>query len=326
MPSAEDESATVNATRFTRTALATALGLAILAACDSAPKPEARDAVSEEAGAAFSAAAPDGTAGMSASRRLAEVLDAQSEEIKARYAARHPAETLMFFGVEPGMTVAEADPGAGWYSGILLSYLGEAGTLIGADYPMGVYRLFNYYSDEELEEKLTWSDRWPAEIAEGVAGSAAVEAYAIGSMPEALEGSVDVFLLVRALHNLADFEEEGAYLSQGLAEVYRALKPGGVVGVVQHSGPESHSDDWASGGNGYLKESFVIASMEAAGFLFEAESAINENPLDRPTEEESVWRLAPTLEAVEDEALAGSYRAIGESNRMTLRFRKPRDA
>jgi predicted methyltransferase len=260
---------------------------------------------------------------MDAAQRLSAVLESQPGEVKARYAARHPLETLQFFGVLPGMTVAEADPGGGWYSRILLEYLGPEGTLVGADYPMDVYRLFNYYSEEELAAKENWSETWPASVRADIEDAARVGAYAIGSMPAALEGTVDVFLLVRALHNLADYEDEGSYLSAGLAEIYRALKPGGIVGVVQHSGPETHSDAWASGANGYLKKSFVIATMESAGFVFEGESVINENPRDLPSEEESVWRLPPTLDAVEDASLAAEYRAIGESNRMTLRFRKP---
>ncbi len=256
-------------------------------------------------------------------QRLTEVLGTQPDSVKARYAARHPEETLLFFGVEPGMTVIEGDPGGGWYSSILLPFLGEAGSLVGADYPMEVYRLFDYYSEEELEERATWADRWPQELVESNAPGASVEAYAMGSLPAALEGRVDVVLLVRVLHNLADYEAEGGYLTSVLAEVYRALKPGGVLGIVQHQGPESHSDAWASGGNGYLKKSFVIDALEGAGFVFDGESAVNENPLDQPSEEESVWRLAPTLEEVDDAERAATYAAIGESNRMTLRFRKP---
>ena len=79
----------------------------------------------------------------------------------------------------------------------------------------------------------------------------------------------------------------------------------------------------AAGANGYLKKSFVIAQFEQAGFVLDGESSVNENPRDRPTEAESVWRLAPTLEAPEDPELAADYAAIGESHRMTLRFRKP---
>jgi predicted methyltransferase len=294
----------------------------MLAGCN-APPPDAAAPPTRAAASAAPPPKPVATAPTDAAQQLSAVLESQPDEVQARYAARHPLETLQFFGVLPGMTVAEADPGGGWYSRILLEYLGPEGMLIGADYPMGVYRLFNYYSEEELAAKESWSEIWPPSVLAKNRDAASVSAYAIGSMPAAMEGTVDVFLLVRALHNLADFEDEGSYLSTGLAEVYRALKPGGVVGVVQHSGPETHADEWASGANGYLKKSFVIAAIESAGFRFEDESPINENPRDVPDEEESVWRLAPTLDSVEDESLAAEYRAIGESNRMTLRFRKP---
>jgi predicted methyltransferase len=308
-----------------RNVLAAVLAFGLLAGCDATPDNKG-PTIAVDDSAPSAPVSAESAAPAAANERLAAVLATQPPEIQARYGARHPEETLTFFGIEPGMTVAEADPGGGWYTGILRAYLGKDGTLIGADYPMGVYRLFNYYSEDELIAKASWAERWPLETADASGDGAALKAHAIGSMPAALEGSVDVFLLVRALHNLADYEDEGAYMSDGLAEVYRALKPGGVVGVVQHSAPEAHSDDWASGGNGYLKKSFVVAAMEAAGFVFEDESDVNANPADMPTEDESVWRLAPTLEPVEDETLASAYKAVGESNRMTLRFRKPRDA
>jgi predicted methyltransferase len=305
-----------------------ALAMLCLVACGTGDNPAAQESAGGAASgesAAIAGSAPGATSGHASShaQHLAAVLDAQSEKVKARYAARNPGETLQFFGIEPGMSVIEVDPGSGWYSRILLPYLGEGGRLIGADYPMPVYRLFDYYSEAELAEKASWPARWPGDVASGVPDGAAVDAFAMGSMPASLEGAVDAILLVRVLHNLADYEEEGAYLSAGLAEIYRALKPGGVVGVVQHMAPESHSDEWASGANGYLKKGFVIAALEAAGFVFEDESTVNKNPLDTPTENESVWRLAPTLDPVDDPELAAAYLAIGESNRMTLRFRKP---
>ena len=95
--------------------------------------------------------------------------------------------------------------------------------------------------------------------------------------------------------------------------------------MVQHQAPESSSDEWASGNNGYLKKSFVVQAIEKAGFKLEEQSSINENPADKPTEDEVVWRLPPTLYTSEGKPeLRKAMRAIGESNRMTLRFRKPR--
>ena len=253
-------------------------------------------------------------------RALQRSLASQPDQVKARYPARHPAETLLFVDIKPGDTVVETDPGSGWYSHILHSYLGKDGPLIAADYPLGLYPLFDYYSDEELLAKASWGEQWPAQFLE--VGSS-VSGYNLGTLPADLTNSVDCFLFIRSLHNLVDFEAEGGFLTDTLNEASRVLKPGGVLGVVQHMGPETHSDDWASGANGYLKLSFVIDTVQAAGFVLEASSDINLNPKDQPSEDEYVWRLMPTLEPAESEALMRSYKAIGESNRMTLRFRKP---
>ena len=102
------------------------------------------------------------------------------------------------------------------------------------------------------------------------------------------------------------------------------LKPGGIVGVVQHHAPDTASDEWANGSRGYLKKGFVIAQMQAAGFEFVASSDVNANSNDQPGAEDVVWRLPPSLRGAKDDAeLTAKMLAIGESNRMTLKFRKP---
>jgi predicted methyltransferase len=254
---------------------------------------------------------------------LAAVLAQQPDDVRARYDARHPDETLRFFSVEPGMTVVEALPEGGWYSRILHQYLGDKGRLIGADYALDMYPLFEFYSEDELAAKALWTQRWPEEVAAWQEGGAPAAAFNFGSLPKEFEESADRVLFIRALHNLAAFESHSGYLSVAINDSYRILKPGGLVGVVQHMGPEAHSDEWANGDNGYLKKSQVIAAFQAGGFEFSGESDINENALDVPTEAEYVWRLAPTLEPVDDPVLAAQYAKIGESSRMTLRFRKP---
>lgn len=256
---------------------------------------------------------------------LADVLAAQPEEVQDRYVWRHPAETLEFFGIEPGMTVVEALPGGGWYSKILIPYLGAEGTLIGADYSLEMLPLFGFYSDEALEGKKTWVSDWTAE-AEGWRGEtgARVSAFVLGSLPDEMKGTADAVLFIRALHNLNRFESEGGFLTDALQNAFDVLKPGGIVGVVQHQAAEEKSDEWANGSHGYLKKSAVIAFMQKAGFELVGESAINENPKDQPGDADVVWRLPPTLAtARDDETLADAMRAIGESNRMTLKFRKP---
>ena len=258
--------------------------------------------------------------------KLNEVLSAQPEEVQARYGARHTSETIEFFGMKPGMTVMEALPGGGWYSKILIPYLGGEGHLIGADYAEDMYPRFGFFPQETLDSKKTWVEDWTAEASAWVAEEgAAISAFQMGSMPEEMNETADAVFLVRALHNLARFEPDGAYLTKAVADAYNILKPGGVLGVVQHKARDEMPDDWANGSKGYLKQSFVVETLENAGFVLEASSDVNNNPADQPTEEDIVWRLPPTLATSrENEELKAEMLAIGESNRMTLRFRKPK--
>jgi predicted methyltransferase len=257
--------------------------------------------------------------------RLAAVMADQPEQAQARYGYRHPQETLAFFGLEPGMTVVEALPGGGWYTKILLPYLGSDGALIGADYAVGMYRLFGFFDEDAIAQKKSWPVDWPAKAAEwGGDDSAAVSAFAFGTLPEEMKGTADMVLFIRALHNLARFEADGGYLSAALQDAFDVLKPGGIVGVVQHQARDDMPDDWAGGQNGYLKKDFVIAKMEAAGFEYVGAIDTNQNPKDQPTTDEQVWRLPPVLQGSRnDPERKAEMEAIGESNRMTLKFRKP---
>lgn len=257
--------------------------------------------------------------------KLAAVLAAQTDDMKARYAHRHPQETLEFFGIEPGMVVVEALPGSGWYTKILLPYLGEEGRLVGADYSMDMYPLFGFFSEERLKKQSTWSEDFPVYAAEwGGEHGAGVAAFSLGSMPEEFRGTADAVLLIRALHNLARFEEKGGFLTAALKDLYDVLKPGGIVGVVQHQARDDMPDDWAGGQNGYLKDDFVIAVMTDAGFEFAGMSGINFNKKDQPSAGDIVWRLPPTLATSgDDPELRAQLEATGESNRMTVKFRKP---
>lgn len=259
------------------------------------------------------------------SASLEAVLAAQSSKVQARYTARHPRETLEFFGIKSGMTVIEGFPGGGWYSDILSPYLGPDGQLIGADYALEMYPKFNFYGDDYLAAKKTWARTWTEErLARNGNRGARTSAFAFGSMTADVDGKVDAVLLIRALHNLARFENDGGYLSIALKEIYRALKPGGVVGVVQHIGPEDGADTWLDGSHGYLKKSTVLEFMEKAGYKFVAESEVNLNSADRRTEGDIVWRLPPSLvTSKEDPALRKKLESIGETTRMTLLFRKP---
>ena len=257
--------------------------------------------------------------------RLAAVLEAGSEAQQARYPFRHPYETLEFFGVTPGTVVVEAFPGGGWYSRILADYLGPEGTLVGVDYAPDMFPLFGFFSAEQLAERQSWTEDWVAGASGwGLDGGATVAAFVFGSMPDELEGRADTVLFIRALHNLFRFEDPGGFLAQALQDTWKVLKPGGIVGVVQHEARPDAPDDWAAGANGYLKKEAVIRAMEEAGFEYLGSIDINENPLDQPGPGDAVWRLPPVLNTSRDDPeLKSALMAIGESNRATLKFRKP---
>lgn len=262
---------------------------------------------------------------LSDSARLAAVLAAQPDDLKARYPYRHPRETLEFFGIAPGMTVVEVLPGRGWYSPILVAYLGADGHLIGADYPLDLFPNFSFVNEEFMEKRRAWVSEWP-EQAEAWRGDdgASVAATRIGEFADDLAGTVDAVLFIRALHNLNRFEAVGGFRRLALEDAMTLLKPGGIVGVVQHEAPAERGPDWADGSRGYLDKAAVTAFFEEAGFEFVAESDINANPKDVPGEEDIVWRLPPSLNTSKDDPeLRAQYEAIGESNRMTLLFRKP---
>ena len=265
------------------------------------------------------------TSTFAGSNALDEVLAAQPQEVQDRYQFRHTKETLEFFGIKPGMTLVEGLPGGGWYSKILLPYLGSDGTLIGADYAESMYPKFGFFSQEDLDAKKTWVADW-TEKANGwrADGDATVEAFQFGSMPDDMKGTADAVLMIRASHNLARFENDGGYLTSAMKDAFDALKPGGVAGVVQHKARDEMSDDFADGSHGYLKQGFVIKQMEKAGFVFETSSDLNNNAADQPEASDIVWRLPPSYATSRENAeLKEKMKAIGESNRMTLRFRKP---
>ena len=305
--------------------------LFFLAACQQSDAPEPETPAPAESEAAQTQQTPAEASSVdpdeSAADRLARVLEDQPENLKARYDARHPRETLAFFGVEPGMTVVEALPGGGWYTRILLPYLGADGHLIGANYALEMWPLFSFGTEAFMVEMRRWRDQFPAQAEQWCRDDcASVSTFWLGSLPAEMEGTADVVLFIRALHNLARFNSEHGFLDDALADAFAVLKPGGTFGVVQHWARGDMPDEWADGNNGYLKRDFVIEQVEAAGFEFVEGSDINTNPDDRPTVDEYVWRLPPTLRIEgeeENEALRAEYEAIGESHRMTLKFRKP---
>lgn len=303
------------------------IGAAALAltACAQEATDTDETASSTQPAAETADAADDNSNAESASALLEGVLDAQSDEAKARYQYRHPKETLEFIGVKPGMTVVDTLPGDPWYSGILSEYLGPDGLVVGANYDPAMRAAMGGRSatDEYQAEYATWQETWVSEReADRKDGEAPFAAMYYGAVPDDLVGAVDVVMMVRAAHHWNRIED-GRFFTAAAADASAMLKPGGIVGVVQHRAPEDASDAWADGSNGYLKQSLVVWVFENAGFELLDASEINANPKDQPSEEDFVWRLLPRLAGNDDNPeRKAEMEAIGESDRMTLKFRK----
>ncbi len=254
---------------------------------------------------------------------LNAVVDARDDKTKARDDWRKPAETLAFFRVEPGMTVAEALPGGGWYTEIITNYLGSKGKIYGLHYNDDMWSKFGFFDEAGIKRRIEDTAKFPSIVAEKTNNGIKAEGYTFASTPESVNGTVDRVLIIRALHNLNRFENNGAYRTQALAKIHDILKPNGMVGVVQHSIAESTDDESANGQRGYLKESAVIRMFEAAGFKLVDSSNMHANPRDIPGPKDIVWRLPPTLLGAKDKPeQAKAMNEIGESNRMTLLFEK----
>lgn len=255
--------------------------------------------------------------------RLFHAIKVRSDEDKARDDARNPIQTLEFFRVGPGMSVAEALPGGGWYSKILTTYLGAEGELHGINYNDSMWPLFGFFSEEGIAQAIERTNAFPTMIADFSDNGIKTSGFTFDSAPSELAGTVDRVLFIRALHNLNRFEKEAGTLTNALKTTHMLLKDSGMVGVVQHQAPDKSSDEWADGSAGYLKKSAVIETFEKAGFVLVSETDINENPNDLPTEADIVWRLPPSYSGTADDpALKAKVDAIGESNRMTLLFKK----
>lgn len=238
--------------------------------------------------------------------------ESRSERNKARDEFRHPAETLAFFGVQPTSTVVEISPGGGWYTEILAPYLKDNGLLYAAHFPA------NSSSEYYQRSRQAFMDR--------VASDAAFNAIVVTEFAPmsdsviAPPASADMVLTFRNLHNWYMGGGEEA-VQNAFMQFYTALKPGGVLGVVDHRLPESRSDeDMAS--SGYMKESFAVAMAEAVGFELMESSDINANPQDTADHPRGVWTLPPTLRLGDEDR--EKYTAIGESDRFTLKFVKPK--
>ena len=228
----------------------------------------------------------------------------------ARDAARHPYETLTFFGIKPNMTVVELSPGGGWYTEILAPYLAPKGKLIVAGEAPDSSSDYGRRNAANMTRKLAANPAMYGKVERGLFEPPS--AYNI-----AKPNSVDLVLTFRNLHNWTGQGDEG--LKKVLAEVFKVVKPGGVLGVVDHRLPASKP---AGSTGGYVHEDYVIKMVESAGFKLAGKSEINANPKDSADHAKGVWALPPSL--ANKDVDRAKYLAIGESDRMTLKFVKPK--
>jgi len=238
--------------------------------------------------------------------------DQRSAANRARDGYRHPKETLLFFGIRPDMKVVEIWPGpGGWYTEILAPLLRDHGKLYAAQWDTTT-------ASQQIRDAL---DRFNAKLATRPDLYDKVEVTALSPAPStaliAPDASVDLILTFRNMHNWLMF----GWPDQAFKAMYRALKPGGILGVVDHRGDPTLPQD-PKAASGYVDQKYAIQMIEAAGFKLVAVSEINANPKDDRSHPQGVWTLPPSLALGDTDR--EKYTAIGESDRFTLKFIKPR--
>ena len=231
---------------------------------------------------------------------------------RARNSYRHPAETLTFFGLEPSMTVVEIWPSGGWYTEILAPLLRDEGKYYAAGFALTAKRTPE------------WRKKMQREYQRKLAAHPELYDQVIVtelSIPERAEmappATADMVLTFRNVHNWMN----GDYAPAIFEAMFKALKPGGVLGVVEHRAKKGTSRERMVE-SGYVTEGHVKKLAREAGFRFVESSEVNANPRDTAQHPAGVWTLPPTLRLGEKDR--AKYLAIGESDRMTLRFIKPR--
>lgn len=234
----------------------------------------------------------------------------RSEANRLRDKYRHPRETLLFFGLRPEMTVVEIWPGGGWYSEIIGPVLRERGKYLLAHVAP---------ENPKLED---WQREGRQKFQDKISGQSAVYGkpqFTSFGPPDYLAiapaGSADMVLTFRNVHNWSKDRADSA----AFRAFFTALKPGGILGVVEHRArPGTSFESMVK--SGYMTEAHVIELAEKAGFKLAEKSEINANPQDTTDHPNGVWSLPPMLRGWLDKE---KYRAIGESDRMTLKFLKP---
>lgn len=256
-------------------------------------------------------------------RHDAEMTDASLQAIldhkrraddQARDIYRHPAETLSFFGVKPDHTVVEYGPGGGWYTRILVPYLAGSGQYIAVNADSSDTN----FPDRAREAR---AKGWPESFPETAAKWTGVEAkkllaFESDEMADNMKGKVDRILIFRSLHGMLN----GNRADSELRALREMLADDGMVGIVQHRAKADASYAMSNGSKGYLKQASVVDLFELNGFELVSESEVNANPADMSNYAGGVWTLPPVLTLGDTDK--AKYQAIGESDRMTLLFKK----
>ncbi len=234
-------------------------------------------------------------------------------EDKARDIFRHPAETVSFFGIKPSHTVVEYVPGGGWYSRVLAPYVAEKGKFIGLTFAPDPLP----FGDEAKERIRGFPAKFPNDVAEWTGMPAAkFSAYTADKVPDEANGTADFVIIPRMMHNLMRWN-----LADSEIKVMRnMLKDGGMVGIIQHRAKDGTPFSYADGNKGYLRTDTVVKFMEAHGFELVKQSEVNANPKDTADYPKGVWTLPPRY--AEGDTDKAKFTAIGESDRMTLLFKK----
>ncbi len=262
------------------------------------------------AGALLTAACATYSTRQATSQALDRILtgDQRSEENRARDRYRHPKQTLLFFGIRPEMSVLEVWPEPGWYTEVLAPLLADKGHYYAGVIAPDAKSQYITHRLDAFRQKLAARPE--------IYGKVTVVTFPLDGSDVVPPGTLDMVVTFRNIHNWMARDEAAA----AFATMYRALKPGGVLGVVEHRGnPALPQDPHAK--SGYVNEDYAIKLIEAQGFRLEASSQVNANPKDTKDYQQGVWTLPPTYRLGDKDR--DKYAAIGESDRFTLKFVKP---
>ncbi|MFW6300095.1 MAG: class I SAM-dependent methyltransferase [Oceanicaulis sp.] len=289
---------------------------ALLAACGGdAPEPE--DAQTAQAAAEAGDSPEAGGVAATPPRTVEDAVDGawRGEQARARDAFRNPAATIEFFDIDPSGVIVEIWPGGGWYADILAPWIeANGGTYVAAWPPV----------DPQNERAAAFRDRFLERFGSPLYGEATLVPFGAETGALMKAEPADAILTFRNVHNWMG----AGFAEKAFDDFYAALKPGGKLGVVEHRLPASRVQD-PRAATGYVQQDYVISLAEEAGFELVASSEINANPADTADHPFGVWTLPPVSrtsdfgEPTDPDFDTAPYDAIGESDRMTLLFRKP---